>query len=126
MLTLIYICSGSADLETPWKSKNQTKTEIVCHTCGKRESLLYPQIANLSNKELNTCSRNMFSQSHKSQDRILLKRRFTESGIGTPTLCPTKLGERVGGKPDLSWDKTFSVELLLSCTRTSLVRSLLF
>jgi len=56
----------------------------------------------------------MSGQPHKSQERILLKRPFADSGVGTPTLCLTKLRVTVGGENDLSWDKTFSEELLLN------------
>lgn len=76
MLTLACICSGGVDLETPWKSQNQEKTQIIC-------------------------------QPHKSQERILLKRPFADSGIGTPTLRPTKLRVIVGSKVDYPGTKYF-------------------
>lgn len=54
-----------------WKphGKAKEKTDIIYPTCEKRQSLLCPEIADLSNEEPNTCSKNTFRQPHKSQER---------------------------------------------------------
>ena len=55
MLMLVYICSGGVDLETPWKSKNQVKTKVICHRHGKiRVFYALRYIADLSNEDHNT------------------------------------------------------------------------
>lgn len=93
-----------------WKPHGKAKIKRIPRlyaTHMGKDSLLCPEIADLSNEDHNTCSKNMFSQPHKSQERILLKRPFADSGIGTPTLRPTKLRVIVGSKVDYPGTKYF-------------------
>lgn len=59
-----------------WKphGKAKIKKRLRLYVTHKgKDSLLCPEIADLSNEDHNTCSKNTFGQPHTSQERILLR-----------------------------------------------------